>query len=276
VLDGRIWYGHRRAFERRWVRRWGEPLVGVWVKEFQSSGRPHLHLYVGLPSGVSDEDFAWLRDRTLERQRLQRKLGRYQGRRQTPPLALGEHGSPFGAWLLSAWSEIVGTASDEGWKRIPDPKGSDYHRQRGADVAVMFWSDEAEAGTDRTRVAQYLAGEAAKFAQKQPPPDFYKIGRYYGTWGRGVGFKPETTLTVLDPAVALEVETRLLRWVRWKLHVLRRGVEPSTQLGRRVPGALVELLGSIDPETGEILLSGQQEAAAGSYVPATNARGRSG
>src|SRR5207248_5492258 len=35
VPDGRRWEAHPRAFERRWVRRWGEPLVGVWVKEFQ-------------------------------------------------------------------------------------------------------------------------------------------------------------------------------------------------------------------------------------------------
>lgn len=42
--DGRALDGHRRAFLERWRRRWGAP-VGVWVKEFQASGRPHLHLY---------------------------------------------------------------------------------------------------------------------------------------------------------------------------------------------------------------------------------------
>jgi hypothetical protein len=56
VPDGRVWERHRRVFERRWVRKWGEPLIGVWVKEFQASGRPHLHLYVGLPSLMSDDD----------------------------------------------------------------------------------------------------------------------------------------------------------------------------------------------------------------------------
>jgi hypothetical protein len=73
VPDGRVWERHRRAFERRWVRRWGEPLVGVWVKEFQGSGRPHLHLYVGLPSAMADEDYAGLRERTLLRHRLERQ-----------------------------------------------------------------------------------------------------------------------------------------------------------------------------------------------------------
>ncbi|MGH9114741.1 MAG: hypothetical protein ACRDWW_02815 [Acidimicrobiales bacterium] len=87
-------------------------------------------------------------------------------------------------------------------------------------MAVMFWSDEAEPTTDRTRVAQYLAREAGKFAQKQPPPGFYNIGRYYGIWGRTVGFKPEAKTMVLEPAVAAEVEARLNRWVRLKLRSL--------------------------------------------------------
>src|SRR6202011_6687 len=45
VPTGRTLEAHRRAFERRWVRQWHQTLVGVWVKEFQISGRPHLHLY---------------------------------------------------------------------------------------------------------------------------------------------------------------------------------------------------------------------------------------
>ena len=127
VRDGRTWEGHRRAFERRWVRRWGEPLVGVWVKEFQASGRPHLHLYVGLPTAMAAADFDGLRERTLLRHRMEREHGRYDGRRKTPPLGL-VHGGEFARWLLGAWSEIVGTRDE--------PDG--HHQLRGADVAVMF------------------------------------------------------------------------------------------------------------------------------------------
>ncbi len=233
MIDGRAWEAHRRAFERRWVRRWGEPLVGVWVKEFQTSGRPHLHLhlhlYVGLPTNMFDGDFAQLRERTLQRHRLERQLGRYQGRRHTPPLALGDaYGSELGRWLLQAWSEVVGTSADDDWRRQFDPAGSDHHRTRGADVAVMFWSDDAERKTDRTRVAQYLAREAGKFAQKQPPPGFHHIGRYYGVWGRAVGFKAESTTTAIEASVAAEVEARLNRWVRVKLRSLRPPDQPAT------------------------------------------------
>jgi hypothetical protein len=263
VLDGRAWEAHRRAFERRWVRKWGEPLVGVWVKEFQTSGRPHLHLYVGLPTNMSDDGFVHLRDRTLQRHRLEREHGRYQGRRQTPPLALGEYGSEFGRWLLQAWSEIVGTDREDDWRRQFDPTGCDHHRYRGADVAVMFWSDEAEKTTDRTRVAQYLAREAGKFAQKQPPPGFYNIGRYYGVWGRGVGFRPESTMTPIAPAIAAEVEARLNRWVRLKLRSLRPHEQETTttRFHWRRTGDGVTAFG-LGPEQAARILAWSEKAAA--------------
>ncbi|MHB1535665.1 MAG: hypothetical protein ACYC1D_13875 [Acidimicrobiales bacterium] len=260
VVDGRAWEVHRRAFERRWVRRWKDPLVGVWVKEFQNSGRPHLHLYVGLPSATADEDFIQLRERTLQRHRLQRQHGKFQGRKRTPPLVLGPYGSEFGRWLVRAWLEIVGTNSDDSWKRQSDPNGRRVHRTRGADVAVMFWSDEAEGGTDRTRVAQYLAAEAGKFAQKKPPPGFERIGRYYGVWGRSVGFQPETSTTPLDPDVAAEVEARLARWVRWKLHVLRQGAPPATPFLNRRRGDGVTAFG-LGPQQAERILTWSQRAA---------------
>lgn len=260
VIDGRAWEVHRRAFERRWVRRWKEALVGVWVKEFQTSGRPHLHLYVGLPTSMADEDFVQLRERTLQRHRLQRQHGKFQGRKRTPPLALGPYGSEFGRWLLQAWSEIVGTDSDETWKRQFDPKGAEFHRSRGADVAVMFWTDEVEAVTDRTRVAQYLAREAGKFAQKKPPPTFERVGRYYGVWGRSVGFQPETTTLALDPAMAAEVEARLTRWVHWKLYILRQGAPPATPFMTRRPGDGVTAFG-LGPEQAARILAWSEKAA---------------
>jgi hypothetical protein len=217
VPDGRVWEAHRRAFERRWVRRWGEPLVGVWVKEFQTSGRPHL--YVGLPNSMAAEDYVGLRERTLQRHRLERQYGRYEGRKRTPPLGI-PYGGDFGRWLRAAWSETVGTAGPAA-KVTTDP-GSAAHEVRGAAVAVMFWSDEAEAKTDRTVVAQYLAREAGKWRQKQPPPGFVKVGRFYGVWGKSAGFHPEATTTMLEPLVAAEVEARLARWVNRKLHTLRK------------------------------------------------------
>lgn len=258
VPDGRALEAHRRAFERRWVRRWGESLVGVWAKEFQQSGRPHLHLYIGLPRAMADEDFAGLRERTLQRHRLERQFGRRDGRRQTPPLGI-PYGGEFGNWLLGAWSAVVGT-SGPGSPKVGDALSCAAHLLRGADVAVMFFSDEAEATTDRTAVAQYLAREAGKASQKTPPPGFSHVGRYYGVWGKAIGFRPETTTRALDPLVAAEVEARLVRFVNWRLHVLRRGLPPTNGLVLRRPGDGVTAFG-IGPEQAERLLAFAEKAA---------------
>jgi hypothetical protein len=249
VPDGRVWERHRRAFERRWVRRWGEPLVGVWVKEFQAVGRPHLHLYVGLPTAMAAEDYSGLRERTLLRHRLERQHGLYEGRKLLPAISQ-QFGGDFAMWLRTAWSEIVGTQGHV-----------QAHHARGVDVAVMFWTDEAEARADRTKVAEYLAREAGKWQQKSPPPGFNKIGRFYGCWGKSAGFQPEATVTPLDPLVAFEVEARLERWVNWKLHVLRKGAPPSTALAVRRRGDGVTAFG-LGPEQATRIVRWSQAAAA--------------
>ncbi len=124
----------------------------------------------------------------------------------------------------------------------------------------MFWSDEAEATTDRTKVAQYLAREAGKWRQKQPPSGFTKVGRFYGVWGRSVGFEPETTSTALEPVVAAEVEARLARWVNWRLHVLRRGAPPSSAVALRRPGDGVTAFG-LGADQAERIVAWSQAAA---------------
>jgi hypothetical protein len=249
VPDGRAWERHRRAFERRWVRRWGEPLVGVWVKEFQGVGRPYIHLYVGLPEVMAAEDYAGLRERTLLRHRLERQYGPYEGRKRLPSISQ-DYGGDFAMWLRTAWSEIVGTQGHV-----------QTHHARGADVAVMFWSDEAEAKADRTVVAEYLAREAGKWQQKKPPAGFVKVGRFYGCWGKSVGFAPQATVTALEPLVALEVEARLERWVHWKLHVLRRGSPPSNTLVVRRRGDGLTAFG-LGPDQAARVLRWSEAAAA--------------
>src|SRR5487761_1568875 len=80
VPEGRRLEAHRTALRRRWDRRWGEPVAGVWAKEFQRRGAPHLHLYVGLPSAMSGEEMAELRARAIEAKGLEAIHGTYQGR----------------------------------------------------------------------------------------------------------------------------------------------------------------------------------------------------
>ncbi len=107
VPDGRKFDAHRRAFLERWRRRWGAP-AGVWVKEFQESGRPHMHLFLAIPDAVPDEEFEGFRQRTLLRRRLEREFGRYRGRGKVPAIGL-KYGGDFAMWLRNSWSEVVGT-----------------------------------------------------------------------------------------------------------------------------------------------------------------------
>jgi hypothetical protein len=208
VRDGRVFDGHRRAFLERWRRRWGTP-AGVWVKEFQESGRPHLHLFLAIPDEVPAEEYESLRQRTMLRHRLERKYGRFQGRAKVPAIGL-QHGGEFAMWLRNAWSEVVGT---QGVLKA--------HHARGVDVAVSFWTDEVARTKDRVEVAAYMAGESAKWKQKLPPEDFTGVGRYFNYVGKTVGFKPDESTIVVNDAVAYELERRLERLVRWKIMAKR-------------------------------------------------------
>jgi len=222
LAHGREWEDHRKAFERRWVRHWHEPLIGVWAKEFGGKeGRPHLHFYVGLPEGVPEQDYEGLRRRTLRRHHLEAEYGRYKGRARLPAIG-NNYGGATGIWLRTAWAEIVGT------------QGVDSrHHVRGVDVAVWFWSDDAGRAADRTKVAGYLAGEAAKWSQKKPPEGFFGVGRYYGRWGRKLGFNPVTEEVPLDRDVAARIERRLARWVRLKMRA--NGWRPGGRWGVEEP-----------------------------------------
>ncbi len=209
VSDGRVLEAHRKAFLERWRRRFGAPM-GVWVKEFQQSGRPHLHVYVAVPDVVPETEYEGLRQRTLLRHRLEWQYGRYDGRAKLP--AIGQkYGGDFAMWLRDAWSEVVGTQGVVA-----------KHHARGVDVAVAFWNDEVARTKDRVEVAAYLAGESAKWAQKAPPENFAHVGRYFGHMGGALGFKPKERDIVVDDAVAYELERRLERLVRWRIVAKRR------------------------------------------------------
>jgi len=183
-VDARQLVRHREALKERWRRRYGAP-VGVWVVEFQPRKRraaseqhaPHLHLYVGLPEAMSDDEYAGLRARMFGRRALERQFGKYEGRGKVKPPE-GE----FSEWLLRSWWEVVGS-------------GQPSHRKRGADVTPLFWSD-----TNRVKVAQYLWRESGKWGQKTPPEGFGGLS-FYGRWGGRTGFVPLEGCNEIDRRV---------------------------------------------------------------------------
>lgn len=160
---------HVKAFKERWRRRWGEAITGVWIREFQQRGAPHLHMYVGLPEGVREDDYQLLCKRTMKRKRLEQAMPKYQARRQAG-LLRGEMGS----WLLAAWSGVVGTVGTS-------------HERFGADVAPMFWGatvrDAEQGRVNWGRIAEYLWRESGKWGQKTAPESFANVGRSWGLWG---------------------------------------------------------------------------------------------
>jgi hypothetical protein len=191
--DARAVVRHREALKERWRRRFGAP-VGVCVVEFQPRLRrveeerraPHVHLYLGLPAVVSDEEFRGLVVRTLERKRLERRFGTFGGRAR-----LGPPEGDFADWLLRSWWEVVGS-------------GERSHRRRGVDVTPAFWSERAEAEADRTRIAEYFWRESGKWGQKTPPEGFGGLA-FYGRWGRAQGFVPLEGRREVDRAVFVEM-----------------------------------------------------------------------
>ncbi len=200
---------HVEAFKLRWYRRWGEPIRGVWVREFQDRGAPHMHLYVGLPAAVGDDDYDRLVRRTMRRKRLEADRGKYYARRKCGLLE-GE----FGGWLLSAWSGAVGTSERSN------------HAKFGADVAPFFWGStvaEAAAGNvNWGRVAEYLWRESGKWGQKRVPDGFLSPGRTWGRWGVSV------RVAQVDVSQAVAMETRRVLWEVYR----RRAEGESLRRGR--------------------------------------------
>ena len=193
---------HIEAFKERWRRKWGEPIRGVWVREFQTRGAAHWHLYVGLPDAVCEADYDALVRRTIRRKQLEQRMDKYEARRRCGLLhATGQ----FSRWVLAAWSGAVGTSPDS------------PHARYGVDVAPFFWTQqvmyEARNGAlNWARVADYLWRESGKWGQKTAPEGFTEPGRAWGRWGVSV---------VVDSTELRRAEWMELRRVLWELYKRR-------------------------------------------------------
>lgn len=209
--DWRVWAPsgpvvrrHVEAFKERWRRRWGSPMRGVWVREFQKRGAPHFHLYVGLPGAVSDAEYRALVGRTMRTRSLARHVGTFEARHRAGPPE-----GAFAEWLLAAWSGCVGS-------------GDPLHARFGADVAPFFWGGALEGvlkgEVNWGRIADYLWRESGKWGQKQVPEGFASPGRSWGRWGvRVVAAEGE-----LGEAAAMELRRVLLALRRKRGRVGRR------------------------------------------------------
>lgn len=221
VPNGREADRHRRLFEQRWVRRWKEPIAGLWAKEFQSRGAPHLHYYLGLPAAVSEAEVEALRARSMLAKRLEGELGKARGRAARELQFRDTWPGGFVPWLRETWSEVVGTVGT-----------TRKHFFRGFDVRMFFWSEDEEDVANRDRVAAYLAREAGKWTQKHPPEGYVGVGRYWNYKRGAIGFEPDVRVVQLDPAVFADV----VRWAEERIRTEAEGTGRSVEwLDKRAP-----------------------------------------
>jgi hypothetical protein len=206
---GRVVKAHLDALRKRWKRRWGEGMMGLWVEEFQERGAPHFHAYLKVPDRVSDEDYRVLVNRTRERRALERRYGSYEARKQ-----LGAPGGDFGNWLRIAWYESVGS-------------GDRKHAGRGVDIAACFWGEGSAAAlrgeVNWSRLADYFWRESGKWGQKAVPDEFEGVGRMWGYWGRDRGFVPVEHTAEVEAAAYYEVRRVLRKIIEVKMGRYREG-----------------------------------------------------
>ena len=73
----------------------------------------------------------------------------------------------FDDWVLRCWFEVVGS-------------GDRQHLNRGVDIERSFGGS---ARSNARRVAEYFWREAGKMEQKEVPPEYTDVGRFWGYWG---------------------------------------------------------------------------------------------
>ncbi len=211
VPDIRTWEAKRDALLKRWERRYGR-LMGMWVREYQLSGRPHMHWYVACPE-MSEAEYRGLVERTLLCRDLERQFGKEGGRAAAPTIGFQKKGRykglDFGgefAWFVrSAWSEVVTDGTDG------------VHLARGVDVRTSYFSDAVARAVDKRRVLEYMATEMGKAAQKVVPFGFCPNGarhRWWGLFGRDLGFKPSFQRVAVAPEVGAALAHEMEGWVR--------------------------------------------------------------
>jgi hypothetical protein len=205
------WESMRRNMVKRWVRQWG-PLMGVWVREFQGSGAPHMHWYVRCPDSVSDADYQGLVRYTLVVRALVDEFGA-DGKEVMPRIGIQhsgrwkgqDFGGRFAEALRRHWSEVV-TGGADAWPDDPSRKReAGLHYARGVNIRTVFYGDGAASEADKSRVLGYMATEMGKGSQKRAPFGFGGVRRWAGSWGRNRGFRPEVVVRPVPPEVGPHV-----------------------------------------------------------------------
>ena len=179
---------HFAAFQERFYRAWGERIQGIWKREFQKRGAPHLHILMLIPTwGIT-------RDRKSEY--IEESALMF-----------------FREWVSVAWAEIVGA------------DGLDFYRHLAAGTGVDEISEFTSAKNVAGYFLKY-AGKGGDFGAKEyqnfPPRAWTDQGQSVGRFWGAIGLK-KCIRTVLVTAQEFAAWGRLLqRWCHQKFPGKRR------------------------------------------------------
>jgi hypothetical protein len=168
--DGEAVQRHFAVFRRRWERAWGVPMMGLWKREFQRRGAPHIHAYAGQPAGVAGDG---------RRARYQADVaawvaGGCVGWRPRWRPAAGD-GLRLTQWVALVWADVVSH---------PDSDQRVAMIRAGTQVSFK----EALRYSDPKRLSIYFAKHGLyrdKEYQNQPPEEWddKPVGRFWGYFG---------------------------------------------------------------------------------------------
>lgn len=188
VPDAETAQRHFAAFQERFYRAWGERIQGIWKREFQRRGAPHLHILMLIPTwGIT-------RDRKSEYVEETKKMF-------------------FREWVSVAWAEIVGA------------DGLDFYRHLAAGTGVDEIKEFTSAKNVAGYFLKY-AGKGGDFASKEyqnfPPRAWTDEGQSVGRFWGAIGVK-KCIRTVLVTSREFAAWGRLLqRWCQSKFPGKRR------------------------------------------------------
>lgn len=159
--DNDSWQVLVRKFRKRFERAHGRPLVGLWKKEFQRRGAPHLHILCGVPAMTVHHPKRVLRAP---------RIGVF-GTDWTE--------SRFELWLSEAWAAVVDHK---------DP----VHRARHLAAGTGVDFSKSPFMNDGVSLARYFLKHGSKtmddkeYQHSVPEAWAEGAGRFWGTWGLSV------------------------------------------------------------------------------------------
>jgi len=185
-------------FRKRFARYVGRPLVGIWKREFQYRGAPHLHFLAAFPAMV-----------TVGVVRPRLKRFRVVGEWEPDGLRLprvGVYGRDWSEIPYEDWQSLH-------WADIVDAPGNHFARHWLAGTAVDFSkSPYMLSGVD---LARYFLKHGSKTSdgkeyQHVSPWVDSSAGRFWGVWGLSVPVEGAR----VSEAEGYKVKRVLRRWDR--------------------------------------------------------------